>query len=171
MRLWISLFLLVVSMFSVAEIMPTIHTQSFADAPVDLPADLHGNVGILVIGFSKKSSQQTKLWNEALSPDYSNDPHFVYYEAAVLADVPSLLRGVILKGIRNQMALAERAHFIPILQDAAKWRDATHYASPDEAYVLLIDGAGQIQYRAHGAPTSETYSHVKEWLATLRGAR
>jgi hypothetical protein len=171
MKLSLLLLLISISTLSLSETMPPLRGQSFADAKVDLPADLHGRVGVLVIGFSKKSSVQTKQWNEALLPDYGNDPHVVYYEAAVLADVPSLFRGTIVKSIRNNMAPPERAHFIPILENASKWRDAAHFASSDEAYVLIIDITGQIQWRAHGPFTGELYGHMKESLAKLQAAK
>ena len=156
---------------SLSETIPPLRGQSFADAKVDLPADLHGRAGILVIGFSKKSSVQTKQWNDAILREYGSDPHLVYYEAAVLADVPSLFRGTIVKSIRNNMSPAERAHFVPILQDASKWRDAAHFASSDDAYVLIIDSTGQIQWRAHGPFTGELYEQMKESLAKLQAAK
>ncbi len=165
----VSLLLMMVPVGSFAETMPVLRGESFADVRVDLPAGLHGRVGILVLGFSKKSSAQTKLWNEALMPDFGSDPRVAYYEAAVLADVPWLFRGTVVKGIRSGMAPAERAHFVPILEDAGKWKDATHYSAADDAYVLVTDGAGQIEFRVHGAPTSEVLGRVRECVATLRG--
>src|SRR5277367_3524181 len=85
------------------ETIPAVHTKSFADTQVDLPADLRGKSGVLVIGFSKQSSQQTKLWNALLLPEYSSDAGVAYYEGAVLADVPAFIRGFVLKQIRDPM--------------------------------------------------------------------
>ena len=168
MKFRLLLLLISLTTISLSETVPPLRGQSFADAQVDLPADLHGRAVIFVIGFSKKSSVQTKPWNDALLPDYGNDPHIVYYQAAVLADVPSLIRGTIVKSIRNNMSPAERAHFVPILEASQKWKDAAHFSSSDDAYVLIIDSTGQIQWRAHGPFTSDLYSHMKESLAKLQ---
>jgi len=51
----------------------------------------------------------------------------------VLADVPTLVRGLILQGIRKQMSPAERVHFVPILQDAAEWKKVVQFAAPESA--------------------------------------
>jgi hypothetical protein len=171
MKTCLLLLLIVLSAAARAETIPALHAGSLADVQVNLPADLHDKIGILVIGFSKKSSLQTKQWNQSLLPDYGNDPRIVYYEGAVLADAPALFRGMIISSIRNHMSDAERAHFIPILQDAVKWKDAAHFTSADEAYILLIDGAGEIKWRAHGERTEEAYRQMKASLAALQGGR
>jgi hypothetical protein len=152
---------------SPSDAIPPLHGQSFADTTVNLPADLNGRPGILVLGFSKKSSAQTKTWNDVVLPDYGSNPHIVYYESAVLADVPSFIRGTILKSIRNSMSPAERAHFVPILTDSGKWRSAAQYSAADDAYVLLVDPTGQIQWRTHGPFNASTYATLKESLAKL----
>ncbi len=166
MRAGLLLLVLATANVSPATI-PALHGRSFADAPVELPADLHGKVGILVLGLSRNSSMQTKLWNEALLRDFGNDPKIAYFESAVLADVPGFIRGTVVNGIRNKMPEAERVHFVPILQDASQWKSAADYASPDDAYVLLLDSAGVIQRRTHGPPTGESYRSLKESLQTL----
>ena len=171
MRVGFLLFVLSTAMISSPETIPVLHGRSFTDVQVELPADLRGKTGILLIGFSQKSSVQTKLWDEKLLRDFGNDPHFAYYQCAVLADVPSLFRDHVVNSIRDKMPIAERAHFVPILQDASKWKNAAGYSAPDDAYVLLVDGAGQIQWRTHGAPTGELYSAMKEHLAQLQSAR
>ncbi len=171
MKLGFLLFVLSTVTISSPETLPVLHGRSFTNVQVALPADLRGKIGILLIGFSQKSSVQTKPWNEKLLRDFGNDPHFAYYESAVLADVPSLFRDHVVSSIRDKMPMAERAHFVPILQDASKWKSVAGYSAPDDAYVLLVDGGGEIQWRAHGAPTGELYNAMKEHLAQLQSAR
>jgi hypothetical protein len=171
MRLRLLLFIVMASTGGFSETIPALRGTSFADAKVELPGDLHGRAGILILGFSKKSSEQTKMWSDALMLDYGNNPRFVYYEAAVLGDAPALVRGTVVKWIRGGMAPAERAHFVPILEDAAKWREAVHYAAADEAYVLVINDTGEIECREHGAPTSEVYGRMKGCLVKVAGGR
>ncbi len=173
MRVGFLLFVLSMVTISSPETIPVLHGRSFSVVQVELPADLRGKTGILLIGFSQKSSVQTKLWDEKLLRDFGNDPHFAYYQCAPSwrMSLTYFFRDHVVNSIRDKMPIAERAHFVPILQDASKWKGAAGYAAPDDAYVLLVDGAGQIQWRTHGAPTGELYSAMKEHLAQLQSAR
>jgi len=155
---------------SASDAIPPFHGQTFSDTPVALPADLHGRLGILVIGFSKKSSAQTGAWNKPLLKDYGNDPHIAYYQCAVLADVPVFVRSMVLKSIRSPMPPAERSHFIPVQSDSSKWKEAVRFSAPDDAYILVVDPAGQIQWRTHGVESPDAYHALTDYVAALQKA-
>jgi hypothetical protein len=93
----LALFLLACK-FSMAQSIPATRAQSFGGAQVNLPSDLSNKIGVLVLGFSKKSSLEAKGWGDSVLRDYGTDPHVVYYQMPVLADVPTLVRGLILQG-------------------------------------------------------------------------
>jgi hypothetical protein len=88
---------------SPAQSIPVTRAQSFCGTPVNLPSDLSGRIGVFVLGFSKKSSLETNGWGDSVLRDYGTDRHVVYYQMPVLADVPTLVRALILQGIRKQM--------------------------------------------------------------------
>jgi hypothetical protein len=148
--------------------LPSIHAQTFDDVSVNLPSDLNGKVGVLVLGFSRKSGNQTKQWTDALSQDYGHDPHVAYYQCAMLAEVPGFIRGMVIKQIRGSMSSADRSHFIALVQDLAKWKQAAQFSGPDDSYVLVFDGAGQIQARFHGAETPESYGRLRDAIEGLQ---
>jgi hypothetical protein len=133
-----------------------------------LLADLSGKIGVLVLGFSKKSSLETRGWGDSVLRDYGTDPHVVFYQMPVLADVPTLMRGLIFEGIRKKMSPAERVHFIPILQDAAGWKKVVQFAATDDAYIVVLDSGGQIKWRIHGTMTGEAYNHLKRFMTEFQ---
>jgi hypothetical protein len=92
----------------------------------------------------------------------------VYYQMPVLADVPPLVRGLILQGIRKQMSPAERMNFVPILQEAAEWKKVVQFAAADNAYVIVLDSGGQVKWRTHGRVTGEAYSQLKRCITDLQ---
>jgi hypothetical protein len=162
------LALLLACKVSTAQSIPVTRAQSFGGTQVNLPSDLSGRIGVLVLGFSKKSSLETKGWGDSVLRDYGTDPHVVYYQMPVLADVPILVRGFILQGIRKQMSPAERMHFVPILQDAAGWKKVVQFAAPDDAYIVVLDSGGQIKWRTRGTLTGEAYSQLKRCMTDLQ---
>ena len=155
---------------SFAQSIPNTRAESLAGTTISLPSDLDRKAAILVLGFSKKASSETKTWADFIWRDFENDPHVVYYQMPVLEDVPSLLRGFVLQGIRKHLAPADRAHFIPIFQNSTLWKRVVHFSAADDAYVLLIDGVGRVRWRTNGVLKEDEYDKLKGCAAALQGS-
>lgn len=151
-----------------AQSIPAIHGRSFAGKDVNLPLDLKGKFGVLVVGFSKTSGENAKVWGQAITGDLNNNPQIVYYQIPVLAGVPSIIRGVVLQGMRLAMTAAEQAHFVPALQDEVKWKEAVHFTSPDDAYVLVLNSDGTILWRAQGSMMASFHGALVKAIGALR---
>ncbi len=147
---------------------PELHGQSFGGNQVNLPGDLKGKIGIFILGFDKKSSEQTKGWGDSVFRDYGKDPGVLYYQMPVLADVPILIRGMVIQGIKRQQAETERSHFVPILDTVAGWKQAAEFSAVDDAYIVLVDSAGQVVWRTHGVATTEAVARLNMSVTELR---
>jgi hypothetical protein len=134
---------------------PPLEGQSFGRNQVNLPGDLKGKIGIFILGFDKKSSEQTKGWGDNILHDYGKDPSVLYYQMPVLADVPGLIHGMVTQGIKRQQSETERIHFIPILDAVAAWKQAATFSAVDDVYLIVVDSEGQIVWRSHGVATAE----------------
>lgn len=150
-----------------AQSIPEIHARTLADTTVNLPADLKGRIAVLILGFSKASSSQTKPWGEAISRDFGSDPHVVYYTMPVLADVPGFIRGFVVNSIRKQLPPGERGHFVAILKDAAPWKTLASFSGSDDAYIVVADAQGQQRWRTHGPWRADAYNEVKRRIQSL----
>src|SRR5450432_2924829 len=78
-----------------AQKIPETHAPTLAGNNANLPADLRGKIGVLVLGFSKKSSTESHSWDDQISRDISANPRTLYYVMPVLEDVPGVFRGMI----------------------------------------------------------------------------
>jgi hypothetical protein len=152
-----------------ADRIPPFRGESFSGATVTLPADLHGHVGILVLGFSQSSREAVTLWGTRLAHESpaAAAAAISYYEIPVLASVPRVLRGFVAGRIRADVAEAARPHFVPLLDHVAVWRALAHYSAPDDAYILLVDGQGTVRWQTQGPPTDATYTALRQQLAAL----
>ena len=146
---------------------PSVHGTTFSDARVDLPDALHGKVGILVVGFSQGSRDAVTTWGKKLATDYYDSPDVLYYEMPMLASVPKFLRGFVEGRIRNSVSARGKPHFLPLTNDEAEWRDLTHYSTPDDPYILLVDSQGTIRWQTQGPPADATYATLKQQVAAL----
>ena len=147
---------------------PHVRGTTFSDTRVDLPADLHGKVGILVIGFSQGSRDAVTSWGKRLADDYYDSPSVLYYEMPMLASVPRFLRGFVEGRIKASVSDRGKAHFLPLTDGEAEWRDLTHYRAPDVPYILLIDDQGDVRWQTQGTPTDTIYATLRQQVDTLR---
>lgn len=149
---------------------PEVHGTSFTDQPVNLPKDLQGKVGVLVLGFSRGSRETATAWGKRLAADYRDSPVVMYYQMPVLAGVPKLLRGYILGKIRGSVSEQVKPRFVPILDNEPAWRALTHYERGDDAYVVVVNGQGGVLWQTHDALSDAAYGSLKEHVEALRSA-
>ena len=75
----------------------------------------------------------------------------------VIDNVPRLLRGTVARMMRGEVA-EERQHTIYLVtEDGDAWRDLAQFDEADgadEAYVLRLDGRGQVCFR-HAGPVAD----------------
>ncbi len=154
-----------------APTLPQVHAQLLTGEAVTLPADLHGRPTVLVLGFSQGSREQVAAWGRRLAPDYRDAQDVAYYEMAELESVPRLLRGYVLKKIRETVPARAQPHFLTFTEHEAEWKAAAGFDARDDAYVLLLDPAGQVRYRTHGATSDAAYAELKQRLESLRTPR
>src|SRR5580765_1910421 len=62
---------------------PATHGTTFSGIAVTLPDDLHGRVGVLVLGFSKGSGDVCKAWGQRLAQSYGASREVMYYQMPV----------------------------------------------------------------------------------------
>ena len=61
-----------------------------------------------------------------------------------------------------------QARFLPVNDHEAEWKVAAEYGSPDEAYVLVVDGGGVVRFRMRGSESEAGYAQVKKMVETMR---
>lgn len=47
----------------------------------------------------------------------------------------------------------QRDRFLPVYHHEAELKMAAGFTAPDDAYILLLDGSGEIRWRFHGPVT------------------
>lgn len=147
---------------------PAAHGASLAGAQVTLPDDLRGKVGVLVLGFSKSSGDVCKGWGERLAQSYHDTREVAYYQMPVLEAVPKLIRGMVVKGIKSGVPVAEQPHFLPVFSDEAVWQKIVRYSNADDAYVLVVDEQGNVRWQTSGNATDAGFAALKQQVEALR---
>lgn len=144
-----------------SETLPRLKGETLADKPIVLPDDAHGKIALLVIGFTRKSSQATRAWGQRFNMDFGSDQRYVRYQVAVLEEVPRLIRGMVTSGIRREIAAGEQEHFVTLFNTEADLKRFVAYSAPDEAYLLLLDVKGEVRWRGHGLFREQDYAALQ----------
>jgi ATP10 protein len=153
---------------SAATRIPDVYGASLSNEAVNLPEALKGKVGVLVLGFSRSSGDANTRWGKRLAADYRESPTVVYYEMPVLEAVPRMVRGMVVRSIKSSVPVSEQARFVPILENEAAWKTVCHYGRPDDSYVLVVDGQGNVVWQTQGESTDTAYAALKEHVEALR---
>lgn len=140
---------------------PAVNANTLAGDPVHLPTDLHGKAAILVLGFGKGARGQIRDWGKRLADTYVSSPTILFYEMPVVASVPRFLRGLVMKQIASELPEPSKHHFIPISDSESHWRALAQVKDPDRAYILVVDGAGTVQWSTSGALTDAAFADVR----------
>jgi hypothetical protein len=147
--------------------MPRTEGDSLAGNKVVLPDAAAGKVAVLIFGFSKASKVQTSAWADKIRADFGTRPTFEIYQLPVLEDVPRLVRGMVISGMRKGVPENNRDHFVPILQGEVALKRLVGYKEPDDAYLVILGRASNIVQQMHGAPNDANYAQVKLAIETL----
>jgi hypothetical protein len=137
-------------------------SETLSGRPMALPDDAHGRIALLVIGFTKKSSQASRAWGQRFKKDFGNDQRYVVYQVAVLEDVPRFIRGMVTSGIRRETPPGEQDHFVTLFNGEADLKRFVSYSAPDEAFLLLLDTKREIRWRGHGLFREQDYAGLQE---------
>ena len=132
-----------------------------------LPDAAAGNIAVLIFGFTRASKTPTSDWAKKLRADFPGQSALDVYQIPVLEDVPRLIRGMVISGIKKGVPEDERRHFVIVIQSEAELKKFVGYKEPDDAYLVLLDRKGNVIKQLHGQPALDSYERLKQALASL----
>jgi hypothetical protein len=147
--------------------MPRIEGESLGGHHVALPDAASGKIAVLIFGFTKASKVPTGDWAKKVSSDFNNQAAFALYQLPVLEDVPRLIRGMVISGIRKGVPEETRNHFVPIVSGEAELKKLVSYKEPDDAYLILVNRMGKIVEQTHGPFNETAYGELRAKLDLL----
>ena len=99
-----------------AQSIPAIRAKALDNSEIALPNPGRRELLILVVGFSKKSGELCQVWGKKISADYRADGRISYFVVPVLQSAPSLVRPMILYGMRKTCLLRSSAALSRLFQ-------------------------------------------------------
>ena len=130
--------------------MPRTAGETLTGKNVVLADEVRGHAAVLVAGFSRAGGNGTAAWVKAIHGDsaFAGRP---VYEIAQIAGAPGIIRGMIKSGMKKSVPAADQDRFVVLTQDEKPWRAYFDVSDDQVPYVLLIDDAGRVLWKGHGA--------------------
>jgi hypothetical protein len=60
-----------------------------------------------------------------------------------------------------------RDHFVPVLQGESDLKKLVSFKEPDDAYLVVLDPAGQVVHQMHGPFSDAAYGQLRDKLHAL----
>jgi hypothetical protein len=130
---------------------PTVKGKNLEGNQVNIPADLHGRMNVMIVAFQQWHQAHVDTWVEFLSELKERYTGFDFYELPTLGSEYRLARFIIDGGMRAGIpSKATRVHTVTLYLDKRAFKKSLDI--PDERSIRLyaIDREGHIYWRAIG---------------------
>jgi hypothetical protein len=167
LTLFLLFFFSVAAALSSAQSIPAIRAKALDDSEITLPGPGSRQVLILIVGFSRKSGKVCEDWSRKISADYHADNRVAYFSLPVLESAPSLVRPMIVYGMRKGVPKKELRRFVPLYSKEAEWKKFVNISAPDDAYLIVTTPEGLAVWQSHGPFSDAVYLELKKSVASL----
>ena len=157
----------VTAALSSAQSIPAIKAKALDNSEIILPSPGSHQFLILIVGFSQKSGKLCEVWSKKISADFHADTRIAYFSLPVLQSAPSLVRPMIVYGMRKGVPAQELRRFVPLYSNESDWKKLVNFSTPDDAYLIVAMPDGHLAWRAHGPYSDAIYSDLQKSVANL----
>jgi len=147
---------------------PQIAGANLARKRLTLPQDFEGQANILLIAFQQWQQGEVNTWVPTVQKLEAAYPGVRYYELPTIRPlnrlVQAFINGGMRAGIPDRLA---RERTITLYLDKDAFRRALELGDEDHIHVLLLDGEGQVRWRARGLLSADTARALEDQLREL----
>jgi hypothetical protein len=166
-RCLLFLFLIVFSPLCAQSPLPGFEGETLAGRKMTMPGAVHGHPALLVVGFTHASSPHCMDWAKSLESEFGSNTELERYSVVFLEDAPKLVRGVAKTGIRSGVPKQEYDHFLIVTEREKEVKDAVHFETLDDAYLVLLGTDGTVRWTFHGPVTDAAIRQIRKLVPPL----
>ncbi len=150
---------------------PTVSAEALDKRKVTLPADLEGQINLLLLSFAPDQQNQLETWTAASQALQHTNFSFRAYRIPVADRENFIFRWWANASLRSDETDPELWHWVvPIYVEKAPMRAQLGIADENSVVALLVDKAGRVLWRATGASTAQTRASLAAAVHAATGA-
>jgi len=150
------------------ELLPALRGEFLTGREAVLPQAADRRVALLLLGFTYEARFPVEAWASRFREQFQSDPRVTFFEIPMIAGLAKLAKWFIDSGMRRGTPREDYEHVITVYREVDVWKQRVHYADPNAAYLILLDGTGKVVWRHAGGFDDQAYaalsSHVSAFL-------
>jgi hypothetical protein len=159
-----ALFLIsIVSLYGESAL-PAFEGETLTGRKLSMPGAVHGHPALLAVCFTHASGPHCTEWGKRLESEFKSNGDLERYTVVFLEDAPRLVRGMAKSGIKSGVPKEEYDHYLIVTEHEKETKDAVHFQTPDDAYLLLLGTDGTVRWTSHGAVNDDAVRQIRELL-------
>lgn len=127
-------------------VLPRIEGETLSAKRIVLPESVKGRIGLLVFSFSREAGDAARCWNETYARIRIPDADATALGIMMLGDVPWLIRGLVVGGIKKGIPAAAHDRTVKVFADDDAWRTGLGVQAAGSPYLVLVDRTGRIRW-------------------------
>jgi len=153
----------------VGDRLPPLKGQFLSGRDAELPRASSGKVALVAMGFTYQSRFPVEAWGEWYRATLGQRTDITFFEVPMLGRVARLGRWFIDRGMRSGTPTELHEHVITVYGGTGDWKRRLSYASEheDDAYLIVIDSTGVVQWLHHGGFDQARADNLRQLLTSL----
>jgi hypothetical protein len=156
-----------VSEIKTGERLPELRGELLTGREFVLPEAAEGRVTLLLLGFTYQSRFAVEAWAARFRAGFQADPRVTFYEAPMIGGAARWARWFIDSGMRRGTPKEDHEHVVTVYRGVDSWKRRVRFAEPDAAYLILLDRAGTVAWRHHGAFDDRAFQTLSRKISEL----
>ena len=156
-----------VSPLTTGKQLPQLKGEFLTGRQAQLPDAASGRVALLALGFTYNSRFPVEAWIGRFRKDFGNNPQVTFYEIPMIGGMARMGKWFIDSGMRKGTPRSDQENVITVYGGTDSWKQRVDYASPDAAYLVLLDKHGAVRWRNSGAFEEKAYKDLHVQVSAL----
>jgi hypothetical protein len=156
-----------ISTLPIGQTLPPLQGEFLTGRQAQLPDAASGRIALLALGFTYKSRFPVEAWSGRFRRDFGSNPQVTFFEIPMIGGMARLGKWFIDSGMRKGTPRSDQENVITVYGGTDSWRQRVGYASPDAAYLVLLDKHGTVCWRKSGVFDEKAYGDLYAQVSAL----
>jgi hypothetical protein len=150
--------------------LPKLRGEFLTGRTADLPQAASGRVALLLLGFTYDSRFAVEAWTKRFREEFDKNPKVTFFEIPMIGGMARLGKWFIDTGMRRGTPKTDQENVITVYSGTELWKQRAGFRDPKAAYLILIDGRGNVAWQHAGGFGEDACRQLSEEVKKLLAA-
>lgn len=157
----------------VGDRLPVLEGRFLSGRDAALPRASSGTVALVAMGFTYKSRFPVEAWGRWYRATIGARTDVTFFEVPMIGGLATLGRWFIDRGMRSGTPVELHDRVITVYKGTGDWKARLAYSADreDDAYLIVLDGDGIVQWIHHGGFDQARADDLRGLLTSLADGR